>query len=59
MAYLTAFGKCPLPLSDEDIQQGVSAIVTVIVALWAWFKNNYITKTGKKQREAIKKEGLD
>ena len=33
----------PLPFSDEQIYQGVSAIVAVIATLWAWWKNNSFT----------------
>ncbi len=41
---LTAFGKNPLPFSDEEVYAGVSAVITVIVSLVAWWKNNSFTK---------------
>lgn len=41
---LTAFGVNPLPFSDDQIYEIVSALVTVGVSLWAWWKNNSFTK---------------
>jgi len=41
---LTAFGKNPLPFSNEEVYAGVSSVVTVIASLLAWWKNNSFTK---------------
>lgn len=41
---LTACGLNPLPFSDEELYEGVSAAVTVGVSLWAWWKNNSFTQ---------------
>lgn len=41
---LTAFGKNPLPFSDEEVYAGVSAVITVVVSLVAWWENNSFTK---------------
>lgn len=41
---LTMCNINPLPFSDEQIYQGVSAIVTIAATLWAWWKNNSFTK---------------
>lgn len=41
---LTMCNINPLPFSDEQIYQGVSAIVTITATLWAWWKNNSFTK---------------
>mgnify|MGYP000619230215 FL=1 len=45
---LTAFGKNPLPFSDEELYAGVSSVVTVIASLLAWWKNNSFTKEALK-----------
>ncbi len=37
---LTVFGKNPLPFSDEAVYEGISAVFTAAVSLWAWWKNN-------------------
>ncbi|GAF66934.1 holin [Bacillus sp. TS-2] len=36
----------------------ISTIITAIVAAVAWFKNNYVTAKGKKQKEVLQKQGL-
>ena len=40
---LTAFGKNPLQFSDDEVYSGVSALITVIASLVAWWKNNSFT----------------
>lgn len=41
---LTVFNINPLPFSDEEIYSVVSTIVMAIASIWAWWKNNSITK---------------
>lgn len=41
---ITACGINPLPWSEDELYQGVSAVVTALAALWAWWKNNSFTK---------------
>lgn len=41
---LTNYGKNPLPFSDEEIYSGLSAVFTIAVTAWAWWKNNSFTK---------------
>lgn len=40
---LTALGKKPLPVSDDEIYTIISSVVTVAVSVWAWWKNNSFT----------------
>lgn len=40
---LSAWGKNPLPFSEEESYQAISAAVTAAVSLWAWWKNNSFT----------------
>ena len=40
---LTALGKSPLPFTQEEVNVGLSTIVSVAGILWAWWKNNNIT----------------
>lgn len=47
---LTAIGKNPLPLDDNT----VSAIITAVFALLAWWKNNSFTKHAKLADEFLK-----
>lgn len=42
---LSAAGHSPLPISDEQINELVSTIVTVIVSIWTWWMNNSFTQS--------------
>lgn len=48
---ITMCGINPIPFSDEEIYKGVSAMVSVVVSLWAWWKNNSFTKKAIKADE--------
>ncbi|CAN2253302.1 phage holin [Bacillus vallismortis] len=59
------FGKSPLDIQEEQVNQladalytAVSLIFTIGTALAAWFKNNYVTEKGKKQRDLLKENNL-
>lgn len=41
---LLAFGKNPIPFSEEEIYIALSGVFTVCTSLWAWWKNNSFTK---------------
>ena len=41
---LCAFGKSPLPIESATVEQLVTAGITTIAALIAWWKNNSFTK---------------
>lgn len=41
---LTMFGLNPLPFSEEEMYEGLSALATVVASLWAWWENNSFTK---------------
>lgn len=44
---LIMFGANPLPFSEEQLYEGVSAVATVGVTVWAWWKNNSFTQAGQ------------
>ena len=50
---LIVFGLNPLPFSEEQIYEAVSSVATVVVALWAWWKNNSITKEAQQADEYL------
>ncbi|MFD2761970.1 phage holin [Lentibacillus juripiscarius] len=56
--FLVILGKSPLPIDGETMEQLVSLLFTVVSSMWAWFKNNYITGRGMKQKEVLRKNGL-
>lgn len=41
---LVTLGWNPLPFSEEQIYEAVSSVATVAMAIWAWWRNNSITK---------------
>ena len=41
---LSAMGKSPLPIESTTVEQLVTAGITTIAALIAWWKNNSFTK---------------
>lgn len=41
---LSAFGKSPLPIESATVEQLVTAGITTVAALIAWWKNNSFTK---------------
>lgn len=42
--WLVSKGYNPIPFSEEEVGQAIVAVATVITAVWAWWKNNNITK---------------
>ena len=53
--YLTAKGWNPIPYSEEEIYEAVSAIALGITTLWAWWKNNNVTKEAKQAQIQLDK----
>ena len=54
---LTMFGINPLPFSENDIYQAISAVCTAAATIWAWWKNNSFTKPaieGDKVKDELK-----
>ncbi|HBU92387.1 MAG TPA: phage holin [Bacillus pumilus] len=63
--FLVMFGKTPLPLDEESVNYladvlyvAGSTLFTTVMTLITWFKNNYVTSKGKKQKEVLKQKGL-
>lgn len=52
---LTATGHSVLPISDDQVQEIVSWLFTVIMALINWWKNNSFTKAALAADENLKK----
>ncbi|AWI37927.1 holin XhlB [Bacillus safensis FO-36b] len=62
---LIMFGQTVLPISEEQVQTvgealyvAGSTIFTMVTAVIAWFKNNYVTYKGQLQKDALKQRGL-
>ena len=55
---LVMMGYSPLPFGEAEVEMFVSTLFTVIASLVAWWKNNYLSEKGKRQKEALKRVGL-
>ncbi|MFP3419057.1 phage holin [Bacillus sp. SIMBA_154] len=62
---LIMFGKPVLPISEDQVNTltetlylAFSMVFTLVTTLVAWYKNNYVTDIGKKQKEVLKQKGL-
>jgi len=62
---LIMFGKPVLPISEDQVTSlaetlylAFSMVFTLVTTLVAWFKNNYVTDKGKKQKEVLQQKGL-
>jgi SPP1 family holin len=53
--YLVQKGFTALPVLSEEV---VAQVVAFVVSAYTLWRNNYITKKGKKQKEVIDKYGL-
>lgn len=52
---LAICGKEKIPVTDDEIYQLVTLIITIGTALWAWWKNNSFTKPAIKADEYLAK----
>lgn len=41
---LALYGKEKIPVTDDEIYQLVSIVVTIVVSVWTWWKNNSFTQ---------------
>ena len=51
---LTTLNINPLPFSNEETYNIVSTVVMAVASIWAWWKNNSITKNAIKADEYLK-----
>jgi SPP1 family holin len=51
--FLVSFGLYEIPGTAEEQTAFISAIFTFVTAVIAWFKNNYVTAKGKKQKDLL------
>lgn len=51
--WLTAVGKSPIPISDEQVQEAVSLIITIAASVASWWYNNSFTQAALKADEFL------
>lgn len=60
---LAIAGKEAFPITEDQVYQGVTLIVTIGASVWAWWKNNSFTKNAIEadkvfdQLKSVEKEG--
>lgn len=51
--FLVSFGLYEIPGTAEEQTAFISAVFTFVTAVISWFKNNYVTARGKKQKDLL------
>lgn len=49
-------GYSPLPFESEEIEEGITAVITVLATLWTYYKNNSFTKEAKEADRILKQK---
>ena len=58
---LAIMGKGQIPITEDEVYQLITLLITIGSALWAWWKNNSFTLPALKADEyleKLRKEGL-
>lgn len=50
---LVTFGFNPLPFSEEQIYEGVSMVLTAVVGVFAWWKNQNVTEDAVEAQKVL------
>lgn len=56
---LIQYDLSPLPFTQEEVNAGLSAAVSVLGILWAWWKNNNITNAAQAVQPILDKFKAD
>ncbi|ALC85614.1 MULTISPECIES: phage holin [unclassified Bacillus (in: firmicutes)] len=56
--FLVMKGYSPLPFNDEELELGVTLLVTFLVSIWAWWKNNDVRYKARRNTQYLKEKGL-
>ncbi|BAC12175.1 phage holin [Oceanobacillus iheyensis] len=55
---LVTFDLNPIPGNETIWYEIITTILVFGAATWSWFKNNYITLRGRKQKDILKEHHL-
>ena len=55
---LVSFGYNPLPFSEEQIYEGISALALTASAIYTWYRNNNITKEAEEAQEVLERKKM-
>lgn len=51
---LVMAGYNPIPYTEEEVESFISSLFLVFATLWAWWKNNSITKEAREADKHLK-----
>jgi SPP1 family holin len=51
---LVLAGFSPLPFTDEQVENGLTIVFTIAASLWAWWKDNDITRKARERKQFLK-----
>lgn len=52
---LTSLGKPVIPISDEELSETITLVITIVVSLWSWWKNNSFTQAALEADEVMRR----
>lgn len=52
---LTSLGKPVIPISDEELSEVITLVITIAVSLWGWWKNNSFTQAALEADEVMRR----
>lgn len=52
--YLASKGMSVLPFDSAQVEFAVASVITVVVSIFTWWKNNPVTKPAVKAQEVLK-----
>lgn len=55
---LVLTGFSPLPFEDAEVENLITLVFTVVTSVWAWWKNNSVTRKARKVDELARRNGL-
>lgn len=51
---LVLAGFSSLPFTDKQIENGLTIVFTIVASLWAWWKDNDITRKARERKQFLK-----
>lgn len=55
---LVLMGFSPLPIEDAEVENLITLAFTVVTSVWAWWKNNSVTRDARRADELARRNGL-
>ncbi|WP_019413186.1 phage holin [Paenisporosarcina sp. TG20] len=56
--YLVMKGNSPIPINDAELELGATALITFVISMWAWWKNNDVSFKARRNTQYLKDKGI-